>query len=92
MSLCYWRAPNRRKKSNAVNVTPNGDFGYWLDYYPMPDGIQLAHFVPSEEEHPLEPGACECGCELKNGDGGYYVLHKRDLKYVVVPDYLPLEL
>ena len=72
-----------------MSVTPDGDFGYWLDYYPMPDGVNLALFVPADEDHPLEPGLCECGCELKNSDGGYYMLHKRDLRYVVVPDYMP---
>ena len=57
----------------------------------MPTGVQLAHFIPFDEYHPVEPGVCECGCELKKFDGGVYMLHKRDLKYLQVPDYMPLE-
>lgn len=72
-------------------VTPSGEFGYWISYYPMPDGVQLAHFIPFDEDHPLAPGECECGCEIKACDGGYYMLHKRDIRYVRVPDCLPEE-
>ena len=72
-----------------MNVTPNGDFGYGLEYFYLPDGLRLANFVPADEEHPLEPGVCECGAELRRYDGGFYILHKKCFKYLIVPDSLP---
>ena len=92
MSLLCFLHLNRRKKSNAVNVTPNENYECILRYYVTDGGEHEAHFVPVGEDHPLEPGGCDCGAEPKEYPAGWYIQHKRDLFYVVVPDYLPEEL